>query len=173
MGDRDWSLCPSRARQPNMVSSSLKALLLQDCVTFHVRAESTASIIAGAEAVLKELFKKEKKELCGSQEIHKLLTDVPSKSNNRVALWSKIDKIADTKLSSLTKLITETEEKLESAKKELDAKKREAKPEMSAEEIKPMIKQSLLPGFDPASEDQAVVSAKTSGCGTLSPRKCK
>merc|ERR1712217_89629 len=53
-------------------------------------------------------------------------------------------------------------------------KKGEEKPELSAEDMIPMIKEALLKGgFDSASEEQAVVNAKTSGCRMLSPRKCK
>merc|ERR1711920_392420 len=49
----------------------------------------------------------------------------------------------------------------------------EEKPELSAEDMIPMIKEALLKGgFDSASEEQAVVNAKTSGCRMLSPRKC-
>merc|ERR1712060_67218 len=112
----------ARASRPNMVSSLLKTLLLQGFITFHVRADSMTSILAGAEDELKKLFEQEKKQLCGSQEIHKLLTDVPSKSNNRVATWSKIEKIASTENDRLNKLIEETLLELERLKELLKAK---------------------------------------------------
>jgi len=157
-----------------MVSSLMKTLLLQGFIIIRVKAESIGSILAGAEDVLRDLLVKEKKELCGSTEIHTLLSDVPSKSNNRVALWGKIDKIAETKLTELDKLISETQARLEEAQEELAQKKGEEKPEMESEFIKQFLMKALFAGgFDPASEDQAVANAKMSACRMLSPRKCK
>lgn len=154
-----------------MVLSVMRALLLQVFFTFHVygRSDRMAAIMANAEDTLRELLKKEGKQLCGSMEIHKLLTMQASK---RVTLWSKIDAIAAAELADLQRLLDDAEEQIATYKAAIAKKKSEEKPEMAVEEIAAMIKKALFEaGFDAASEDEALNSAKLSKCGKARRRE--
>merc|ERR1712217_937089 len=161
----------ARASRPNMVSSLLKTLLLQGFITFHVRADSMTSMLADAEKELQKLFEQEQKELCGSQEIHKLLSEA-SKSNNRVTVWTRIEAIASAENKRLNTLISSTIDQLEIKRKELEAKRKEEKDELTPEHIKPMIIDALLGGDfdstpDSPSKEQALENAKITKCGLI------
>jgi len=105
-----------------MVSSVVGALLLQAMLFFYAYAGLSAADLAGAEAVLRDLLERERGELCGSGKINKLLAS-SAQLNSRLTSWNKIEAISAAELESLDGLMRDTLEKLEDAKRRLEAKK--------------------------------------------------
>jgi len=155
-----------------MVSSVVGALLLQAFLFFYAHAGLSAADLAGAEAVLRDLLERERGELCGSGEINKLLAS-SAQLNSRLTSWNKIEAISAAELESLDGLMRDTLEKLEDAKRRLEAKKLEEQPELTEEDMEPIIKEALAKGGFDVDQDQAVASAKLSHCGKLRARGCQ
>jgi len=155
-----------------MVSSVVGALLLQAFLVFHAHAGLSAADLAGAEAVLRELLEREKGEICGSGEINKLLA-ASAQLNSRLTSWNKIEAISAAELDNLDGLMRDTLEKLEDAKRRLEAKKLEEQPELMKEDIVPIVKEALAKGGFDLAEEQAVASAKLSQCGRLRAKGCQ
>merc|ERR1712217_735750 len=95
-----------RASRLNMVTSVMRALLLQAFLAFHVHATLSAVDLKRGHEALKKLLEDEKKLLCGSTQIYDSLKD-SSTQQARVIQWDYIDQVAKHNLERYSNQMAE------------------------------------------------------------------
>merc|ERR1712217_374804 len=109
--------CPwPRASRLNMVTSVMRALLLQAFLAFHVHATLSAADLKRGHEALKKLLEDEKKVLCGSTQIFDSLKET-STQKARIVQWDFIDRVAKHNLERYDKQMKEITTKIKKKKK--------------------------------------------------------